>query len=243
MQNLGLLFGWRPRPNRIQKLSAGMHFKTQSLYELLIFTQCLFHSEALIVKAGLVAVDRWLAHTSCKWKYYSSPSKLVHIWRDRGRQVFSTWVTSFGALSAVASARGLPPKCVAGRWGSISNTEKKLLGCADGSNSDRLRQVCNVLTACIMHSSSNKVSVGHGCCSRRCSAPLAGEVALPLADAAAAAPREAPRHPQPRTEQSLLPASMIHGLRGRCNIDVAWGDGPPTFSIALIAHLLLPSFR
>ena len=85
------------------------------------------HSGALVFRSGLVLIDNWLQRVGAPFKYYSSLAKLMHIWRDNARQVFLSWLARFGAVEAVRHAKRMPPRCIAGRWGSISVVENLLL--------------------------------------------------------------------------------------------------------------------
>ena len=84
-------------------------------------------SGALVFRSGLVLIDNWLQRVGAPFKYYSSLAKLMHIWRDNARQVFLSWLARFGAVEAVRHAKRMPPRCIAGRRGSISVVENLLL--------------------------------------------------------------------------------------------------------------------
>ena len=110
-----------------RKLVTTFVYNAGQLQELVIFLHCLFHQEELVVKTGLGIIDAWLKEVGCTWKYYAVLAKLIHIWREKAFQVFSVWQRVYTALWAVACAKTLPPKCIAGRWGSVSETERRLI--------------------------------------------------------------------------------------------------------------------
>ena len=71
-------------------------------------------------------VDKMLGLLGRKYKYFASICKLVHCWRDKCKRIYDAWKEVHGAESAMRFARKLPARCIAGRWGSISNTEAYL---------------------------------------------------------------------------------------------------------------------
>lgn len=107
--------------------------------------ECSFHRGQLIVQDGLRMVDQWLAaHTKVtpRLKYYSCIAKLVHTWRDNPRKFFDMYVQEFSAAEALAcGAATLPAKCIAGRWGSIAQSEADLFK----AGTDRVRKVLQLV--------------------------------------------------------------------------------------------------
>ena len=57
------------------------------------------------------------------FKYYSSVAKYINTWRDMPRDIYCTWCDTFGCESAAEYVLRMPSKCIAGRWGSIANSE------------------------------------------------------------------------------------------------------------------------
>ena len=92
-------------------------------HDIFIATDCKLHSEELVVKSGLILVDRWLEKSGFDWRYFSACAKLTHVWRDSPRLIFKLWLLAFGPVSAMKFANKLPPKAISGRWGSIDNVE------------------------------------------------------------------------------------------------------------------------
>jgi hypothetical protein len=101
-------------------------FLEKCRYVLFIAVPCYMHANQLVVKGGLSVIDKWAKDNGKTWGYFSSLAKLCHIWRDAARLIYLTWVQFHGAESGWSNARVLIPKCVAGRWGSIADTEKRL---------------------------------------------------------------------------------------------------------------------
>jgi hypothetical protein len=97
--------------------------------DVIVWTwNCQLHEAHLIVKSGLVLADSALLKVTGS-KYFSLLAKVVNIWRDAPHSFFTIWKEAFGPACAVQFARGLPPRCLSGRWGSIAGTESWLLRC------------------------------------------------------------------------------------------------------------------
>jgi hypothetical protein len=138
-----------PDQKVFRKIVTGHCVQMGELYELVICTHCFFHSEELIVRTGLTLIDTWLAGVCSQveedaeperpWKYYSTLSKAIHIWREAPRNFFKVWNRLYTALEGVAAAKALPPRCIAGRWGSITATEERLIGPPEGDGLRRGR--------------------------------------------------------------------------------------------------------
>ncbi|CAK0864335.1 unnamed protein product, partial [Prorocentrum cordatum] len=84
---------------------------------------CLEHQYHLVCKGGLDLIDEELKVAKKKWTYYTSLCKITNTWRDLAKAVYSTWKDRFGSKSVTEFAGRLPPKCVAGRWGSVFAVE------------------------------------------------------------------------------------------------------------------------
>jgi hypothetical protein len=89
---------------------------------IVVDVSCVLHSGARIYKHHLDLVDSWLSRHGRPWKFYSSLAKLMLIWREKARLVFLVWASLF-QHKAARYAR-LPPKCIAGRWGRISEVQR-----------------------------------------------------------------------------------------------------------------------
>lgn len=94
-------------------------------------TNCQDHQAHLIVKGGLLLIDNMCKASGKKWTYYSSICKLTHIWRDHAKTVYHRWEQSFGCADAQRFALKLPPRCIAGRWGSVKATEDLYVDAGD----------------------------------------------------------------------------------------------------------------
>ena len=49
--------------------------------------------------------------------YFSAVAKLCNCWRARRKDIYHCWCRTFSPVEA-APARGVPPKCLKGRWGA-----------------------------------------------------------------------------------------------------------------------------
>ena len=72
-------------------------------------------------------IDQLLRDSSVPWTYYSSLCKLIHLWRDMSRQIYSEWKRRYGPASAERHVARLPPRCVAARWLSVGESEKYMI--------------------------------------------------------------------------------------------------------------------
>jgi hypothetical protein len=97
---------------------------------LVIVTPCFMHCIQLVIKKGLLLLDRFLAKHGKSFKFFGSLAKISHVWRDAGGDVFDMWHSMFGAINARQFANKLPPKCLAGRWDSVYACETFLLAAA-----------------------------------------------------------------------------------------------------------------
>ena len=86
------------------------------------------HNGQLIFRAGLLTCDRWLQDQGFRFKYYSTIAKLTNVWREMGGAFYDGFVRQYGPEHS-RHVRGLPHKCVAGRWGSVHVTEAYYLRC------------------------------------------------------------------------------------------------------------------
>ncbi len=77
------------------------------------------------------------------WKYYSSLSKIMQVWRSLARQIFLAWVRLHGADSALLHAKCLPPKVCSARWHGASPTEKRI----NRAGQDNLQPVFDAVLA------------------------------------------------------------------------------------------------
>lgn len=84
---------------------------------------CLLHQCAIVDLGEFALIDAYLSRAGKKYKYFATLAKLVNCWREQAQSIFSTWVDVHGQADALTFARHLPPRCIAGRWGSGSCTE------------------------------------------------------------------------------------------------------------------------
>ena len=62
-----------------------------------------------------------------KTKCYASLAKTCNVWRTHGKTIYKQWVSEFGIVEALQSAKKLPARCLSGRWGSQYECEQKVL--------------------------------------------------------------------------------------------------------------------
>ena len=87
--------------------------QTQPLSNVLFFeVDCLCHQYQLIVKGGLQQANDVLESWGCGVGYVASLSKIMLLWRDNARTIFTVWQTLFGPQAAWSSARKVLPKCI-----------------------------------------------------------------------------------------------------------------------------------
>ena len=96
-----------------------------------ISIDCQPHQVQLIAGHGLHVVTYCLKHAGITWNYDSSLYKLTHVWRSESRGIYAAWKHAHGAAAAEQFAAVLPPKCISGRWLSVSNTERFMVKVAD----------------------------------------------------------------------------------------------------------------
>jgi hypothetical protein len=87
---------------------------------------CTLHQAALMYKNSLRAIDSFLVSVGVKFTYFSSMAKLINVWRENSWAVYKAWC-QHSYHSANLFARRQPPRCLAGRWGSIYATEELLV--------------------------------------------------------------------------------------------------------------------
>ena len=93
---------------------------------------CFAHIYQLIVKSQLKHIDQIVAGVWKRpWGYVSVLSKVMLLWRENARAMFSSWQLMFPD-TALKCAKLVPPKCIVGRWGSISRCEAYLRKCDIG---------------------------------------------------------------------------------------------------------------
>lgn len=91
---------------------------------------CLIHQYHLQIKALFHAVDglvcSCVSPASQHFKYFGSLATIMNTWRERGVDIFKEWARR-SLEGAMAQAKRVAPRCLSGRWGSISECEKRLL--------------------------------------------------------------------------------------------------------------------
>ena len=94
---------------------------------LVIAVDCCFHAAQLVVKSSLHIVDGILLAAGRNYTFFfSTLAKLINFWRENARVIYQSWTKTHGAVSSYDSARKVPPKCIAGRWGSVFKTASTL---------------------------------------------------------------------------------------------------------------------
>ena len=85
---------------------------------------CFKHQGLRMVVNGIQVVESYMQG---RFGYFSSLTKIVQCWRTDQRMCFLTWRKTFGDSSAINQSKFLPPRCLAGRWGSITACEDFLI--------------------------------------------------------------------------------------------------------------------
>ena len=98
---------------------------------IFIGQDCVDHQCHLPVKVGLLLIDSVLAEEGQDWRYFASVAKCVNVWRDSAKPLYKSWEAKFGRTQAFTNGRKLPPRCLAGRWMSVSNAEERLIDVED----------------------------------------------------------------------------------------------------------------
>jgi hypothetical protein len=119
-------------------------------FVLYFHADCILHQFHLVVKGGLLLVDRWLLMLGNAIKLFSALAKTVNVWRANARSIAFLWTEMVKDPIQAAKAFKLPPQCVAGRWGSLDSTAEHLL--------DRgQHNVATVLRKALVHDKPTKV--------------------------------------------------------------------------------------
>ena len=87
---------------------------------------CLEHQSHLGILGALQLCDALLKQRR-SWKFFSSLAIIATTLRDLSQDLFSAWTHLYGASSAVEKVKSLFPRCISGRWGSVNETEERLL--------------------------------------------------------------------------------------------------------------------
>ena len=91
---------------------------------------CLEHASHLATLGGLKLADRLLQQKFGKdrrgWKYFSSLATTLITLRDLSKELFKQWCNAHGPQSGLKCAKTLWPKCLAGRWNSVSDMETRM---------------------------------------------------------------------------------------------------------------------
>ena len=89
-------------------------------------SDCYEHIAHLGTLGALRACDQILKGYR-PWKYFSSVAIVTNTLRDLSQRLFATWRTLYGDSDAVAKVKTMIPRCIGGRWGSIAETENRLI--------------------------------------------------------------------------------------------------------------------
>ena len=118
--------------------------ETASIPNVLFFdADCCEHQLHLIIKDGLKAADCFLKASKKSYKYFSSLTKVVQLWRENAQAIKDKWAERYGDDSAAAHRNSLCPQCVAGRWESVDRVEERL----ESMGVSRLHGVMGVVLA------------------------------------------------------------------------------------------------
>ena len=84
-------------------------------------TSCFTHQYHLVVQSGLALIDDALRKIPRPTqKYFAALATVSSIWRDHASAIAKIWRER---ATASTGALRVPPRCIAGRWGSIDATE------------------------------------------------------------------------------------------------------------------------
>ena len=119
-------------PDQVGSRAAIRRAVASKLLVLFVDGNCLEHQCHLIVKFILTLVDAALEDLCEKAgaqtvRYFASLAKLMNTWREYARSIFDTWRRVMTDAAAWRWAANVPPKCIAGRWGSADDSESFLL--------------------------------------------------------------------------------------------------------------------
>ena len=113
-------------PNEVLARKCWQVVCKDSTHVLVWTSDCYEHAAHLVSLQGLKSIDVALARHGRPWKYFASLSTVSHTLRDLSRLVFANWADRHGSRSAIDHRKALFPKCVAGRWNSVSDVEARL---------------------------------------------------------------------------------------------------------------------
>lgn len=114
---------------------------------------CFEHQAHLMVLSGLSLADKLLASQTqtisnsksgskpFSWRYYTSLAIVTNVLRSAAKDLYLQWCLLYGALDANKKVKKLFPKCQSGRWGSVHQTEERLIA----AGFDQLREVVAIL--------------------------------------------------------------------------------------------------
>ena len=90
-------------------------------------TRCFKHEGHLGVRQGVRVADRSLSDSGADFQYFSSVAKLINCWREDPASFLHASVKVCGVAMARDRCRKMPPRCLSGRWGSISQSEAYIM--------------------------------------------------------------------------------------------------------------------
>jgi hypothetical protein len=89
-------------------------------------SDCLMHNCHLQVQGGLSIADILLESFEISWKYFGTLAQITHCWRNAATPLYKHWQIAHG--SPPGSISRMCPKCLSGRWCSVSACETAHLG-------------------------------------------------------------------------------------------------------------------
>ena len=110
---------------------------------LFVDDDCKIHQGHIIYNNGITRIDYWLKKLGRVYSYFGTVAKIANIWREHMSQIFIVWTALFSAATALLKAKKYMPRCLAGRWGSVSDVESRLRLCEEHETKTVLGVVLN----------------------------------------------------------------------------------------------------
>ena len=87
---------------------------------------CTLHATQLVFGHSIDILDAWCTRAGKPYKYFNAIAKLINCWREHCGAIYEMWAR-MSVQGANKFAMRQPPRCLAGRWGSIFATEELLV--------------------------------------------------------------------------------------------------------------------
>ena len=123
------IFGTDQGPDQVSAYSSIEAECKDDLLLIICNTWCIRHVLHLIFKRHIALLERY--------KYVSKLAMIVNTWRSLGiaAKIYAEWEELYG--DAASFLRKLIPRCLRGRWGSVTKVQDYLLACGK----DKLERV------------------------------------------------------------------------------------------------------